>query len=220
MKINLKILGLWFVSFVVVAAPMYPYMLYREDSKMCYPDWPQNNNNLELIIYTIGLAVFWYLLPLAMITFTYVQISKRLMQSNQFHKGMHAGDSNFAKSQLLRDEEKQRLKQNKKAQRILTPLVAVFALSMLPLTVFRLTFAFYPEFVVYKYYQLLFSLCALFVVINSAADPVVYYISSKEFRKVLETYLCKNGRKSVLSTSHADSPGNSVNTAVSVQTKL
>ncbi|KAK3728241.1 hypothetical protein QZH41_007234 [Actinostola sp. cb2023] len=221
-KVTLKILLIWLISFIVVAVPMYPIMLY--DGKQCFPDWPDfYGGNAMLISYTVGLMIFWYLLPLAVITYTYVKISRRLVASNQFHKGMHGDD--FSKSQLIRNEERQRLKQNKKAQRILTPLVVVFAVSMFPLALFRLTLAFYPRFLFHEFYEVLLSVCALFVVVNSAADPIVYYISSKEFRKVLEDYLCKrrdsSSESNVPGTTHVDSlASNTINTGTLVQTKM
>lgn len=213
-KITLKILAIWVISFVVVAVPMYPIMVYTETmhSISCYPDWPHT----MIVPYTVGMAAFWYLLPLGIISFTYIKISRRLVKSTRFHKEMHGDD--FTKSKLIKQEEKQRLKQNKKAQRILTPLVVVFAFSMLPLTLFRLTFAFYPPFLNYEFCNLLFSVCAFFVVLNSAADPIVYYISSKEFRSVLGALMCKGAGAMSAESTHVGSQGDNTMSSLA-QTK-
>ncbi|KAK3740038.1 hypothetical protein QZH41_005153 [Actinostola sp. cb2023] len=186
-KVTLNILLIWLISFIVVAVPMYPIIVYHEVTRACYPDWPHFAEGLMIKVYVIVIAVFWYLLPLGIITCTYMKISNKLKQSTIFHKEMHGEDS--AKSNLIKEEERQRLKQNKKAKRILTPLVLVFVITMLPFNIFRFAAAFSYQFHSNKFYYLYASVCGLFMVINSAVDPIIYYISSKEFRKVLQPML-------------------------------
>ncbi|KAK3696429.1 hypothetical protein QZH41_001275 [Actinostola sp. cb2023] len=186
-KVTLKILLIWLISFIVVAVPMYPIIVYHEVTRACYPDWPHFADGVMIKVYVIVIAVFWYLLPLGIITCTYMKISNKLKQSTIFHKAMHGEDS--AKSNLIKKEERQRLKQNKKAKRILTPLILVFVITMLPFNIFRFAAAFSYQFHYNKFYYLYASVCGLFVVINSAVDPIIYYISSKEFRKVLQPML-------------------------------
>ncbi|EDO43472.1 predicted protein [Nematostella vectensis] len=203
-----KIILLWFASLLIVSVPLYPIMVYQEFPQVtiCYPEWPDyREGNIYMKAYTIGLAIFWYLLPLVIITYTYIQISQQLQKSTAFHKNMHGAS---AKSKLIIKEEKQRLKQNKKAQMILTPLVVVFAISMLPLNVFRLVQAFYPSFVFYKFYLILLSVCAVFVIANSAMEPVVYYIASREFCQGIRNLLRRKKAERRKQKEESTSPKN------------
>ena len=112
-RVMVKIVLIWLVSFAVVAVPLYPFFVYFPSplSVECYPAMP----SLALKAYSVCLALFWYVLPFGIITMTYWKISAQLRQSNTFHKTMHGEDT--VRSKVLREEEKQRLKQNKKAQR-------------------------------------------------------------------------------------------------------
>ncbi|XP_031555071.1 neuromedin-U receptor 2-like [Actinia tenebrosa] len=196
-RVTLKIVLIWLVSFAVVAAPLYPLFVYKRANNSayydCYPIWPAFMNNFMFKAYAVSLAIFWYLLPLGIITVTYWKISAQLRQSNTFHKTMHGEEA--AKSKLFKEEERRRLKQNKKAQRILTPLVVIFAVTMLPLNMLRLLIAFMPEFNLLEknYYVLIHDLSVLLIVINSSLDPCVYYLCSKEFRVGMKALFSKKG---------------------------
>jgi hypothetical protein len=185
-SVTLKIVFIWFISFAVIAVPLYPIMISQK-AEACFPAWPEYSDYLMLKSYAVCLVIFWYLLPLGIITVTYLKISSQIKQSNTFHKKMHGEDTK--KRNIFTDEENQRMKQNKKAQRILTPLVVIFAVTMLPLNVLRLVHGFFPHVVQNKYFYQLLSMCGLCVVFNSAADPIVYYIFSEEFRKGIKAML-------------------------------
>ena len=141
-------------------------------------------------IYVISLTIFWYLLPLVIIVFTYVKISREIQQSNEFHK------TSIRRRSRKRDredspstrftEEAKRMRQNSKAKKILTPIVLVFIISMLPLNVLRVMLLFWEELAFGKHFLLIYNVCVIGVVINSAADPLIYSIVSKDFRSELK----------------------------------
>ena len=76
-----------------------------------------------------------------------------------------------------------RLNHNKRAKKILTPLVLVFAVSMLPLNVLRLTAVFWLAISKQEYYKNLTYTMTVCVLLNSSANPVIYSVVSREFRK-------------------------------------
>ena len=86
-----------------------------------------------------------------------------------------------------------RLRQNERAKKILTPLVLTFAVTMLPLNIFRLIMA-WKEALVEQHVKLILNVVTVFVLINSSANPVIYSVVSKEYRKLLAN-LCLRGRE-------------------------
>ena len=138
----------WAMSFLILCLPLYFVVEYEELSdgaKMCGPFWPQ----WALGLYLGGVLTFFtYILPLAVISFTYLRISRKINRSSLFIKAMrqeqqkgNTGDE----CTLMTNVKSARLKQNKRAKRVLTPLVVVFAVTMLPLSILRLTIVFWSE---------------------------------------------------------------------------
>ena len=83
------------------------------------------------------------------------------------------------------------LKHNKRAKRILTPLVVVFAVTMLPLSILRLTIVFWPEIIGKEYYSNLMYAVFVSAIVNSSANPVIYLVVSRDFRKRINNLCCR-----------------------------
>ena len=83
------------------------------------------------------------------------------------------------------------LQQTKRTQRILKPLVILFALTMFPLNVFNLVTAYWDKFFYQNYAFLIMSAVLVSTFTNSAADPLVYCIVSKEFRTEIKSMLSR-----------------------------
>ena len=191
-KWGLHVLAIWFISFLVVSLPLLFVMDFVEHNTgtpteiFCVVAWSHTIHS----IYIISLAIFWYLLPLVIIIFTYVKISREIRQSNEFHKTSIRRQSrkrNVADSQSTRFMvEAKRMRQNSKAKKILTPIVLVFTISMLPLNALRVILLFWEELAFEKHFLLIYNICVIGVVINSAADPLIYSVVSKDFRSELK----------------------------------
>ena len=168
----------WLASFLVSSVPLYPIMTYNSNLKLCYPDWPDmSGTNAFYLTHSLTLLVFWYVLPLIVIVFTYVKIKKRVRESVKFRCSMTSQSS-----QNSERRDKTIWRQSNKLKRILTPLVVLFAVTMFPLNALRALLLIIPTFWTYSYYNLIFGQVGLFVLINSSANPLVYYIMSKEFK--------------------------------------
>jgi len=76
-----------------------------------------------------------------------------------------------------------RLKHNKRAKRILTSLVVVFAVTILPLSILRVTFVFWPQIIGKEYYSNLIYAVVVSAIVNSSANPVIYSVVSRNVRK-------------------------------------
>lgn len=180
-----KVIGgcVWVTSFLIFSIPIYIIVDYHEEvngTKRCLPNWP---SMLFGKIYVVSLTACSYLLPLSVISFTYFVISRALARSNAFIIAM--------KMDQLRQGEKKpltitssRLQQNNRAKRILTPLVLVFALTMLPLNALRLITVFGPKIASSRnIYKILFFVVAVLAILNSSVNPVIYSVVSKDFRR-------------------------------------
>ena len=186
----------WLASFLFSSVPLYPVMYYHPTLEICLPAMP----NLLFQSYSIVLIVVWYALPLVIIAFTYVKIKKRVSESVTFRASMSENDDGaqavLPETSSSKERSGKRMwRQSKKATRILTPLVILFAVTMFPLNAFRVLLLIIPEFWRNSYYNLIMGQLIMFVMINSAANPLVYYITSKEFKDAFGEILKRSSQK-------------------------
>lgn len=190
-RAGLAIMCVWLASFLVSSVPLYPLMRYH-DSGLCQVDWPKTSGkHVMLYAYQLALFIVWYVLPLAVVAFTYLKIKERVRDSNAFRNSMALENSH----EKIPPREKRIWRRSYKTRRILSPLVILFAVTMFPLNAFRLFILFNPDFRGNKYYNLVFAQVGLFVVINSSANPLVYYITSKEFKEAFKSILINLRKK-------------------------
>ncbi|KAJ7389943.1 hypothetical protein OS493_028412 [Desmophyllum pertusum] len=212
----LVIIAVWVASFLVSSVPLYPIMVYNSKFKLCYPKWPDmSGTNALSLSYSIALIVVWYALPLAVIAFTYLKIKKRVRDSVVFRTSMSVTDEKESAilSQSSQNKEKRAKRiwrQSNKAKRILTPLVILFAVTMFPLNALRVLLLIMPNFWRNPYYNLIMGQVIMFVMINSSANPLLYYITSNEFKDAFKIIFKslrekKNFLKRVSSKSRASS---------------
>ena len=183
---------LWMASFLVFCLPLYFVMKYHEEPggklAWCNPMMSFTFSG----VYMGVLTFFSYILPLTVITFTYIVISRVINRSSAFIKLMK-NEGYADDEQRLSKIKSVRLRQNERAKKILTPLVLTFAVTMLPLNIFRLIWAWKPA-LVEQHVKLILNVVTVFVLINSSANPVIYSVVSKEFRTLLAN-LCLRGRE-------------------------
>ena len=188
----------WVLSFIILCFPLYFVVDYHEllnGGQYCDPvKW----THVSKTVYIICLTLLTYVIPLVVISFTYVAISRVLTQSIDLIKAMkqvlpHVATSPSNQRDHLTHVKSIRLKQNIRARKILSPLVVTFALTMFPLNVFRLTMVFWPGFSGQEYFKHLLYGVVISTIINSAANPVIYSVVSRDFRKgILNNLRCIN----------------------------
>ena len=206
----------WVISYFIFSLPLHIVVKYVENGhqKLCGPMWPLWDTSWILPrLYASALTFFSYILPLSIIALTYLGIAREISRSSKFLKNMKMeqnGDSK-ASDKVLRwsKEEAQRLQQNRRVRKVLTPLVLVFGLTMLPVNMIRIIFVSWPAIAVQTYYNNLLYVVVVFVVINSSANPVIYSLVSKNFRKALKELLPRGRCMSCNLLSRSWQPSNS-----------
>lgn len=171
--------GIWTISFVILVAPLLFIVKYVQNSNgtFCGFAWP---SSLSHAVYNVMDAVVLYILPLTIITFTYLRITRAINVSSNLHKNLSS------QTEVRRGEEMRRVKQNARTKKLLTPLVLVFIITMLPVNVFRVLVIFWESFMYHKLFLIFYNICVIGVVINSAADPIIYSIVTKDFHSRLK----------------------------------
>ena len=187
-KVKRSIFCVWMVSFVFLCLPLYFIVAYREfpdGDRWCGPTWPTWDPNLVTARFYFGfIALFTYFMPLCAIAFAYIFISRALKRTSTFIKAINRERNKPNSVTCQSTFRSARLVENKRAQRVLTPLILVFAFTMLPLNVFRLLFVVWPPAMTKeKYYASIVYVISIFVILNSATNPIIYVLMSRNFRK-------------------------------------
>lgn len=191
----------WLASFLIFSLPLYFVLSYCElpgGGTFCGPEWPAWDHDFVLPrVYVTFIVLLSYILPLSVISWTFLAVSRKLDESSNFIKTMkHETDNDTALNHNSSFRKRaNRLLQNRRAKRILTPVVLVFAFSMLPLALLRLCVVFWPSIAVQTFYNKLLFVVILCAIINSSANPVIYTLVRKDIRRHLAEIVCGNRKQ-------------------------
>lgn len=180
---------IWFCSFIIIVLPLFFVMEYIEDPSRgtidCTPQWP---SVFSMQIYVSCLTLFFYVIPLSAILWCYRKIAHQILQSKKLHKKILY---QLSRRRILQHRQTQRNRdENSKALKILVPIVALFAITMLPFHVFRLCLVFVPNVVRrLPYPWLVFNVFTILLLGNSSLNPVIYSLVSAEFRQNMKRAL-------------------------------
>ena len=191
-----SVYAVWMASFLVVSLPLFLVIEYQNG--FCFINWPERT--LEQF-YTLVLVFFCFVSPLAIVCWTYFQITKRLRKSSQFLKSLKQKSSQGTTSDGSRNS---RLKENIRARRILSPIVVAFAITMLPLNLFRVVSVYWPSVYTLAHFWTLYKILIIFTVSNSATNPIIYLAVSQEFRRAFAKMFLKSSQRlrSLKRTAH------------------
>ena len=187
---RLIIIAIWVMSFVTASLPVYIHRVYDSNSRRCLTTFSKTVNRGMVTLN----ATMQYFLPLSIITFCYQRIGKRVSERLRLFQNETENESQVKDSSSMMNT-KAILQQTRKTQRILKPLVILFALTMLPLNVFNLVTTYWNRLFYRNYALLLVSAILVSTTANSAADPLVYCIVSKEFRAEIKSMLSRCFRR-------------------------
>ncbi|KAL9957140.1 hypothetical protein ACROYT_G038742 [Oculina patagonica] len=172
------ILSIWLTGFVAMVVPLYFVMEYIENKQNgtidCTPQWP---SHVTFALYVFSLSIFFYILPLVLILWAYRQIASKIRASKLLHRKMHNMCGSYKTARKKKSDNV-----NTKALKILVPVVIMFAVTMFPFHVFRLVSVFVNVGKV-KYIWVVYNICTVLLLANSAANPIIYSLVSEEFRQ-------------------------------------
>ena len=179
--------AIWVFSFIGISLPLvlvYKYYPSPDMKPICRAIWPDPKLSF---IYSIAMSLFTYVIPLSLIFVTYCTIKRKLCKSESFHVEM--AEQSF--SGAIKTSQLTLVKsRSKRFNKIMTPVVVVFAITVFPLTLLRILILFYftnPVFV--KYSHVMFRICFFFYLLNSASNPLIYSIVNKRFRQSFKEML-------------------------------
>ena len=172
--------AIWFFSFLGISLPLllvYDYYQPVDAGKpKCSAVWPKHD---FAFIYSIAMSLFTYVIPLSLIFVTYCTIKRKLYKSESFFLADHNVSETF-KNSLMSVARSRR----KRFNQIMTSVVFLFAVTIFPLTLFRVVNLFYFNNPVFqKYSHVMFRICFFFYLLNAACNPLIYSIISKRFRQ-------------------------------------
>lgn len=207
----------WVASFVMFALPLYFVVDYQKlpgGGTFCGPVWPAWDKKLVLArVYVASLTLLSYILPLVVVSWTFLAVSLKLNESSKFIKNMKSDEKENETvklndcSAITSRKHSIRLVQNIRAKRILTPVVVVFTAFMLPLAVLRLCVVLWPAIAGQTFYNNLFFAVVVCAIANSSANPVIYSMVRRDFRREMMRIMCGNARGNKSRRRHSSKLG-------------
>ncbi|XP_022787788.1 prolactin-releasing peptide receptor-like [Stylophora pistillata] len=198
----------WVLSFVVFSLPLYFVLRYTEMPTKgrfrCGSNLPVAGAGLALTkLYFTFMIFVSYVMPLFVISGTFIAVSRKLNKSSKFIKAMNSQHEQDSKLLSLNSRKfnptrrhANRVARNRRAKMILTPVVGIFAVFILPLTVLRLCIVFWPPITAQTFYNDLLFAVSVGVIINSSANPIIYSVVRNDFRRQMIRLLCWKRRSS------------------------
>lgn len=172
---RLMVVCVWILSFLIISVPQYvviDFFDYRPDFNItdCTQRWPNEQDGDELRqVYFMSLTVFCYVLPLSktIVVGTFHSISRKLRASSKFNRTIR---EDYGKIDEQRHRKRLRESKTPKQKKLLIPVVIAFAVTTLPLNVFRLVVLYWKEIAQQKYLWVYFNIYVFFVIVNSSIN--------------------------------------------------
>lgn len=175
---------IWLLSFIILVMPKFFVMELKGIPKIriwiCQESWP---NQLSKKMYEGTVVLAFYVSPLVFISLTYYRIRTKLRDNIRRHDSYKRA-SLRAKGSA---EVISRVGQNRRALKLLAPVVIFFAVCMAPISFTTLLSLFLKNpretFSRFKYMPTLLRINILLLNMNSSVNPIIYSIVNTEFRR-------------------------------------
>ncbi|XP_055884488.1 orexin/Hypocretin receptor type 1-like isoform X2 [Biomphalaria glabrata] len=161
----------WAISLVSAVPDAISQDTHLKDGHVvCEPSWSQLSSTIQLWI----MFVLFYLVPLVIMTVTYVKVALCLWRSG-FTSDNDEASANVPRAQILL---------RRKKAKMLIVVVALFAVCYLPVYVqFLLSYAELMDYFPWQVVRPLFMFSHWLCYFNSAINPAIYNFMSSHFRR-------------------------------------
>lgn len=158
-----------------------------EERKMCVVKWPSEDFR---IFYCVYLILLQYLVPLSIITFSYIRITCRVWGSRL------PGNETCVQRGRARNNNR------KKVVKMLIIVVCLFAFCWLPLQIYSILFALYDDDInEFKHINIIWLCSNWLAMSNACYNPFIYGLLNEKFKKEFKNLFttcagcCKQSRK-------------------------
>ena len=172
------IILIWIIS-IGVMAPLLAFRKTEEEQlpgesfQFCHESWPEDYHRQ---IYDSCLFVIVYIIPGVVIGVSYGLIGKQLWTEDE--------DLKRGESQISRGMSQKIMRGRKHVAKMLMALALVFAVCWLPYYIVSLYLDFQEESKI-KDFLVILPFTILLGHVNSALNPILYFYTSKSFRRYL-----------------------------------
>ena len=179
---KLILLTVWLAA-LLFALPLllfYTFDIVDQDdvaTPFCFvsSDW---SYQLLYYVYNCVSVTVQYLVPLAVLSSTYITVSARLWCSPP------------PPGQLSLSQDRNSLAKKRKVVQMLIMVVVIFCLCWLPYHLYFIASMCRPEINQYRYINLIFLVSHWLAMSNSCYNPFIYCLCSSQFRQELSHLLC------------------------------
>lgn len=181
---NRVLFFIWLLSFIILVMPKFFVMELKGIPKIriwiCQESWP---NQLSKKMYEGTVVLAFYVSPLVFISLTYYRIRTKLRDNIRRHDSYKRASLRAKGSAEIIS----RVGQNRRALKLLAPVVIFFAVCMAPISFTTLLSLFLKNpretFSRFKYMPTLLRINILLLNMNSSVNPIIYSIVNTEFRR-------------------------------------
>lgn len=174
------IVGVW--AFALLVTLPYGINMHLSDvpsGPFCEEKWP--SESLRKTFGTVT-AVLQFVVPLCVIAFCYTCVSVKLKNRAKFKPGSKTNSREEA------DRERKR-----RTNRMLIAMVAIFAISWMPLNIINVIEDYYPGVGEFNFFRLIFFMVHSLAMSSTCYNPFLYAWLNENFRKEFKqvyTYTC------------------------------
>lgn len=177
---------IWLLSFIILVMPRFFIMELKNIPKVgIWVCQPRLSNELAQKMHSTTIVLAFYICPLGIISSTYIRIRTKLKSNIRKHDSYKR--ASFRGEDDARKELVSRIGQNRRALRLLAPVVIVFAVCMAPRSIVMLLEVFLKDkrrtFRRFKHMGTLYRVFRLLVNTNAAINPIIYSVVNTEFRR-------------------------------------
>nr|ANO39130.1 NPYR-1 [Schmidtea mediterranea] len=206
-------LGIWILS-LIIASPLVLFSgvetvnMLKANHTRCTEHTVEIYMRKLKVGYSIATLVLLYVIPLSIVTITYMKIYRIIKQrmNNLHKKDLESSNSlpNSHKMELLTDKQKYDIQRQRRANILLLSITIVFAISWLPLNLINMImdlYLMYNESTVGPMSLRIQSICLLMVLTSACTNPILYGWLNDNFRHEFKRFFQNFHYKSEVSSS-------------------